>query len=171
MLESSFPAYHVAPTREALASAAASNDAELDDEAARGALVEPRLNKRNTLAKTLLDQTVGAAVNTLLFSVFMHGIRQGMGHHYYGGGGGAATAAGWGVLVGRDAVRYDAVQWPIVWARAQGEFWGLIKAGWRFWPLVSLVNYVFLTSVEARSLVGALAGLVWGIYVSLYTGK
>lgn len=54
--------------------------------------------------------------------------------------------------------------------KAKGEFWGLVKAGWRFWPLVSLVNYVFLTSVEARSLVGALAGLGWGIYLSLMTG-
>jgi hypothetical protein len=52
---------------------------------------------------------------------------------------------------------------------AKGEFWGLVMAGWRFWPLVSLVNYVFLTSVEARSLVGALAGLGWGIYLSLMT--
>jgi hypothetical protein len=55
--------------------------------------------------------------------------------------------------------------------KARGEFWGLVKAGWRFWPLVSLVNYVFLTSVEARSLVGALAGLGWGIYLSLMTGQ
>jgi type VI protein secretion system component VasK len=58
-----------------------------------------------------------------------------------------------------------------VWDKARGEFWGLVKAGWRFWPLVSLVNYVFLTSVEARSLVGALAGLGWGIYLSLMTGQ
>lgn len=95
-----------------------------------------------------------------------------MAHHY------AARATGLVapdsvafLLSGRDAVRYQDVAWPSVWASTQAEFWGLIKAGWRFWPLVSLVNYVFLTSVEARSLVGALAGLGWGIYVSLATAQ
>ncbi|KAK4125290.1 hypothetical protein N657DRAFT_616689 [Parathielavia appendiculata] len=169
-LESTFPAYHMAPTREAVASAAASNDAELDDEAAHGRIVEPRLNKRNTVVKALLDQTVGAAVNTILFSLFMHGIRRGMAHHYAPGAGGKA-GAGLGSLFGRDAVRYDAVEWPSVWEAAKGEFWGLILAGWRFWPLVSLINFVFLTSIEARSLVGALAGLGWGIYLSLMTAQ
>jgi hypothetical protein len=174
-LESTFPAYHMAPTREALASAAAANDAELDDEAARGAIVEPRLNKRNTLVKTLLDQTVGAAVNTLGYSMFIHGVREGMGHHYVLRGEGdvdgrAGPLAGLGfLLMGREVVRYGEVRWEGVWARAKGEFWGLVKAGWRFWPAVSLVNYVFLTSVEARSLVGAMAGLGWGIYLSMAT--
>ncbi|KAK3310919.1 uncharacterized protein B0T15DRAFT_507537 [Chaetomium strumarium] len=132
----------------------------------------PRLNKRNTLTKTLLDQTLGAAVNTVLFSVFMHGIRQGMGHHYVAVRGEGEEAAGsWAALLGRDAVRYADVNWAAVWESARGEFWDLVRAGWRFWPFVSLVNYVFLTSVEARSLVGALAGLGWGVYVSLYTGN
>ncbi|KAK4102949.1 hypothetical protein N658DRAFT_495025 [Parathielavia hyrcaniae] len=171
-LESTFPAYHMAPTRKAVASASASDEAELDDEAARGRIVEPSLNKRNTAVKTLLDQTAGAAVNTILFSLFIHGIRRGMAHHYAAAGAGAAGVRdGLGFLVGRDAVRYDAVEWASVWAAAKGEFWGLVQAGWRFWPLVSLINFVFLTSVEARSLVGALAGLGWGIYLSLATAQ
>ncbi|KAG7291847.1 hypothetical protein NEMBOFW57_001868 [Staphylotrichum longicolle] len=96
-LESTFPAYHMAPTREAVASAAASDDAALDDEAKRGRIVEPALNKRNTAAKTLLDQTVGAAVNTLMFSLFMHGIREAMAHHYlHAEDGSARPAAGGG---------------------------------------------------------------------------
>lgn len=98
-----------------------------------------------------------------------------MAHHYatrLAAGDADPRLGGLGfLLLGRDAVRYQDVAWGSVWAKARGEFWGLIKAGWRFWPLVSLVNYVFLTSVEARSLVGALAGLGWGIYLSLMTGQ
>lgn len=112
----------------------------------------------------MLDQTVGAAANTLLFSLFMHSMRDAMAprhHRHVGGGGGVPVLA----------LRYADVDWAVVWAKARGEFWGLVRASWRFWPLVSLVNYVFLTSVGARSLLGSLAGLVWGIYISLYTGQ
>ncbi|KAL2129064.1 hypothetical protein VTI74DRAFT_8279 [Chaetomium olivicolor] len=174
-LESTFPAYHMAPTAEAVVSASKSDDAELDDEARTGRIVEPRLNKRNTLVKAVLDQTVGAALNTLGFSMFVGGIRQGMKHHYDdagAAGAGAGKKGRWGFLVEpRDAVRYEQVRWDSVWEAAKGEFWPLVKAGWRFWPAVSLVNYVFLTSVEARSLLGSLAGLGWGVYISLVTGQ
>ena len=162
------------------ASAASDSDANAKlDAAAAGAangarLVEPRLNKRNTAAKTLLDQTVGAAVNTAMFSLFMHAARQAMAHHYAARAAGDADLRAGGLaflLSGSEALRYQDVAWASVWALARAEFWGLVKAGWRFWPLVSLVNYVFLTSVEARSLVGALAGLGWGIYLSLITAQ
>ncbi|KAK0749202.1 hypothetical protein B0T18DRAFT_99723 [Schizothecium vesticola] len=143
-LESTFPAaVHLAPTDEALASAAAGDEKALDAEARDGRLVTTRLSKRNTAAKTVLDQTVGAALNTLLFSCFMHGVREAMAP---GGG----------------------VEWEAVWGRARGEFWGLLRAGWRFWPFVSVVNFVFLSTVEARNLVGSLAGLGWGVYMSLF---
>ncbi|KAK0655781.1 hypothetical protein B0T16DRAFT_451416 [Cercophora newfieldiana] len=151
-LESSFPAYHIAPTSAAVASASASNEEELDDEARTGRLVEPRLNKGNTAIKTLLDQTMGAAVNTVLFSVFMHGMRAAMA----GAGGG---------------VRVENVDWVVVMGRAREEFWGILRAGWTFWPWVSLVNFVFLEKVEHRNLVGSLAGLGWGVYMSLFAGK
>lgn len=98
-----------------------------------------------------------------------------MGHHYVlMGEGDKDGRVGMGGLrflfSGREVVRYGGVEWKGVWEKAKGEFWGLVKAGWRFWPAVSLVNYVFLTSVEARSLVGAFAGLGWGIYLSMITG-
>ncbi|KAK4162010.1 hypothetical protein QBC43DRAFT_267452 [Cladorrhinum sp. PSN259] len=163
-LESTFPGYHSSPTSEAVASASASNEAELDDEAKKGRLVEPKLNKANTAIKTVLDQTVGAAVNTLMFSLFMGGIKEAMAHH--------DELAGLGFLFsGKGAVRYGDVNWAAVWERAMGEFWSIVVAGWRFWPAVSLVNFVFLKSVEARNLLGSLAGLGWGVYISLISGK
>ncbi|KAF3360682.1 hypothetical protein VdG1_04884 [Verticillium dahliae VDG1] len=97
-LESTFPAYHAAPTTAAVEKAARSDDAALDQAAARSALVEPKLNMRNTLTKTLLDQTAGAAVNTL-------------------------------------------------------------------------VNFAFVKTVPMRNLVGGLAGVGWGIYMSLFAAE
>ncbi|KAK3987425.1 hypothetical protein QBC44DRAFT_331453 [Cladorrhinum sp. PSN332] len=168
-LESTFPGYHPSPTSEAVTSASANNEAELDDEAEKGRLVEPKLNKANTAIKTVLDQTVGAAVNTLMFSLFMGGIREAMAHHHH-----VEVSNGLSFLFnsgGKGAIRYGDVNWAAVWERAMGEFWSIVVAGWRFWPAVSLVNFVFLKSVEARNLLGSLAGLGWGVYISLISGK
>lgn len=50
------------------------------------------------------------------------------------------------------------------------EFWPLIFAGWKLWPLVSFFNFAIIKSVEMRNLVGCLAGMGWGIYLSLSRG-
>ncbi|KAK3693607.1 hypothetical protein B0T22DRAFT_505509 [Podospora appendiculata] len=163
-LESSFPAYHVSPTSEAIISASAGNERDLDDEATQGRLVEPKLNKRNTLIKTLLDQTVGTAVNTLLFSVFIHSAQAAMAHRAGAGFGHPAQSLGF--LLSGNAVRYAAVRSDLVWRRATAEFFDLVKASWTFWPIISIVNFTMLKSVEARNLTGSLAGLGWGVYMS-----
>lgn len=62
------------------------------------------------------------------------------------------------------------IDWAKVWRGATDEFGGIYAAGLRFWPLVSAVNFVFLKSVEARNLLGNLAGLGWGVYISLVSG-
>lgn len=54
-------------------------------------------------------------------------------------------------------------------ARARAEFWPLMYAGWRLWPVVSIVNFTMVRSVQGRALVGALAGMGWGVYLSLVT--
>ncbi|KAK4673771.1 hypothetical protein QC763_114840 [Podospora pseudopauciseta] len=165
-LESTFPSYHPSPTPEAIASASKGSEAELDAEEKEGKLVEPKLNRRNTAIKTLLDQTVGAAVNTFLYSMFMNGIQMGMAHHELE----AQTSLGF--LFGeKGVVRAQDVNWGVVWERTRGEFWGIVKAGWKFWPVISLVNFTFLKSVEMRNLVGGLAGVGWGVYVNLFAGN
>lgn len=148
-LESSFPAKHPRPTTAAIASA--SGEKALDRSAHRNSLAEPPapLNKRNTATKFALDQSVGAAVNTLLFSVFMHSIRAAM-------------------VGGRGAVDYARVDWRVVEARARAEFWPIMTAGLRFWPFVSAFNFGVVKSVEGRNLVGSLAGMAWGVYMSLF---
>ena len=163
-LESSYPAYTVtttstSPTQEAIASASAGDEKALDREAREGHLVEPstttssKLSTKNTIAKMILDQTVGAAGNTFLFSVFIHSIQAAMAGS--GGGGGGA------------AIDYSRVDWIHVLARSRAEFFALVVAGWKLWPLVSLVNFTLVKTVEGRNLVGGLAGVVWGVYMSL----
>src|SRR4051794_30026928 len=82
-MEQTFPSTHPAPTSDAIAAAARN-----DDKAPNSmpAAVEPKLNVRNTVIKTLLDQTIGAAVNTAMYSLFMHPLRAAMAHHAPGYG-------------------------------------------------------------------------------------
>lgn len=54
---------------------------------------------------------------------------------------------------------------------AQQDFWPLMSAGWKLWPLVSAVNFTVVKSVETRNLVGSLAGMGWNIYLSLCAGE
>lgn len=42
----------------------------------------------------------------------------------------------------------------------------MMVAGYKFWPFVTLGSLV-LVPVEQRMLVGGLAGIAWGFYVSL----
>jgi hypothetical protein len=50
------------------------------------------------------------------------------------------------------------------------DFWPLMSAGWKLWPLVSAVNFTVVKSVETRNLVGSLAGMAWNVYLSLCAG-
>lgn len=175
-LESTFPATTaIIPTREAISSASADNEKELDREAREGRLVEAKLDVGNTAAKFALDQTVGAAVNTLLFSLFMHSIQAAMSHRTTGPGGSAAFLLGGLAGMGQAgagqqqhrALDYSQVDWRVVVERSRLEFMPIMRAGWKLWPFVSLFNFIVVRSVEVRNLVGALAGVAWGIYMSL----
>lgn len=88
----------------------------------------------NTVIKFLLDQTFGAAFNTILFIVVINLLR----------------GAGWIHIV----------------TTVQNDFFPMIMAGYKFWPMVTLLNLI-VVPVEQRMLVGGLAGLVWGVYLSL----
>ncbi|PWI70073.1 uncharacterized protein PCL_00217 [Purpureocillium lilacinum] len=128
---------------------------------------EPPLSLRNTLAKFLLDNTLGAAVNTLLFSTFIHALRAAMRpapritnltravDHW--------TRPG--------SIDFAAVDGDAVWAAARAEFWPIVLAGVKFWPLVSLVNFSLVKTVEGRNLVGCLAGVAWGVYMSMFAAQ
>ena len=160
-MEQTFPSTHPEPTNAAIAAAAANDDKALDT---APALVEPKLNIRNTVIKTLLDQTVGAAVNTAMYSMFMHPLQAAMAHH--------AATPGHGFLTGSGkVVDYGAVDWRHAVAASRAEFWPLVKASWAFWPFVSVLNFAVIKDVPTRSLVGNLAGVAWGVYMSLFAAQ
>ncbi|KAI0169738.1 hypothetical protein GGR52DRAFT_573794 [Hypoxylon sp. FL1284] len=168
-LESTFPAYHVSPTPVAVASAAAGDEKALEKEAEDGKLVEPKLNIRNTAVKLALDQTVGAAANTFLFSLFMHSIQKAMVRPP--GGPLSAPNKSLRYLTSPRAVDYGRVDWAGVVARSRAEFGQILVAGWKVWPLVSLVNFAFIQSIQGRNLVGSLAGVGWGIHMSIVASR
>ncbi|XWX02153.1 hypothetical protein V2A60_010185 [Cordyceps javanica] len=122
------------------------------------------LSTRNTAIKFLLDQTVGAAVNTLLFITFTRSLRMASGHAPRVTNVSKAVS----YWVSPDAVDFSRVDFDTVWAEAKEEFWPLILAGYKLWPVISLVNFTLVKSVQGRNLLGALAGVVWGVYICLF---
>jgi hypothetical protein len=58
--------------------------------------------------------------------------------------------------------------WPLAVQIAKQEFWPLMRAGWTLWPVISVLNYTVVKSVQIRSLIGNLAGMGWNIYLSLF---
>ena len=156
-----------------MASAAANDDKALEKEEQKGKLVEPRLNVTNTLIKTVLDQTLGAAGNTYLFSLYIHSVQSAMvrplGAALSTPDQSVAYLASFLGLLGAPGkkVDYGVVSWDAVVARSQTEFWSIVVAGWKLWPVVSIINFAFIKSIEGRNLVGGLAGVAWGIYMSL----
>ncbi|KAI1473647.1 hypothetical protein F4774DRAFT_30815 [Daldinia eschscholtzii] len=168
-LEESFPGYHIIPTSVAVASAAANDEKALEKEEEEGNLVERKLHVGNTIIKMILDQTVGAVVNTFLFSLFIHSIQDAMLRPLGAPLSGPAKSAQY--LFSRGAIDYSRVNWADVLARSCAEFYGLLAAGWRVWPVVSLINFTFIKSIQGRNLVGGIAGVGWGIYMSLVTAR
>lgn len=99
-----------------------------------------RTSKRNTLAKFILDQTIGAVFNTLMFLVYMA---------YVNDNGTGKTAS-----------------WSTVQADVSERFWPMIMDGYKFWPAVSLAGFLWVP-VDKRVVFGCSVGVLWGIYLSL----
>ncbi|KAH6646944.1 hypothetical protein BKA67DRAFT_663308 [Truncatella angustata] len=170
-LESTWPAYHASPTTEAVASASKGDEKELEKEAQEGRLVEPKLNITNTLIKTVMDQIFGAAFNTIVFSLFIHGVQQAMPRHLGSPLSTPDQSANYLLALAKGAIRTSSVDWDTVKAKTAADFWPMIFAGWKVWPIVSLVNFAFIKTVTGRNLLGSLAGMGWGIYLSLIAGQ
>ncbi|KPI35832.1 uncharacterized protein AB675_11103 [Cyphellophora attinorum] len=55
---------------------------------------------------------------------------------------------------------------PQITSTLQQDFWGMVMTSYSFWPLVSIVNLVFVP-FKYRALVGNTAAFVWGVYIAL----
>ncbi|KAF4595260.1 hypothetical protein GQ602_000873 [Ophiocordyceps camponoti-floridani] len=132
----------------------------------------PRKNKGslsvyNTMAKFILDQTIGAVVNTLLFSLFIHALQDAMATAPRVTSLSAAAA----YFLRRGAVDLGRVDAASVVAASKRDFWPIVRAGVKVWPAVSLFNFMVVKTVAARNLVGALAGVAWGVYMSTVAAR
>lgn len=96
-----------------------------------------RFSKRSALIKFVLDQSLGAAVNTAAF---------------------IALASVW-----QDQSLGN------VGKSLRDDFGGMLVAGWRFWPAVTLLNLV-VVPWNWRPVVGNSAALGWGVFVALVNG-
>ena len=150
-LESTFPAYEKPP-----------HPKKSDDKPP-----PPKLSIRNTLIKFFLDQTVGASVNTILFSVFNRSLQAAMSGAPRVTNFRAATTYWTSPM----AIDFSKVNFDTVWWQAKGEFWEILTAGWKFWPLISVANYTMVKTVQMRGLVGSFAGVLWGVYMSLVAAR
>jgi protein Mpv17 len=111
-----------------------------------------RLNISNTIIKFCLDQSLGATANTVLFIVLL-GLIRGQGLDY--------ICAALSTVSSRSPDPHDS---GLI---VRQEFWPMLLAGYRFWPVVCLPNLV-LVPMEYRTLVGNGAGPVWGVMMSLW---
>lgn len=150
-------------------SAAADDDKQLDKVAKEGKLVEPKLNITNTIIKLFLDQTIGAAANTFLFSLFMHSIQAAMSRPL--GTPLSNPDKSLQYLLAWGSIDYGRVDWSRVVTSSQNEFFAILVAGWKLWPFVSLINFAFVNTIEGRNLVASLAGVAWGVYMSLLAAR
>ncbi|KAF1978105.1 hypothetical protein BU23DRAFT_251388 [Bimuria novae-zelandiae CBS 107.79] len=99
-----------------------------------------RTSKRNVLAKFILDQTIGAVVNILMF----------LGYMAYVNNSGAEKSASWSTMQ----------------ADVGDKFWPMLLDGYKFWPVVSLASFLWVP-VDKRVVFGCSVGVLWGIYLSL----
>ena len=100
-----------------------------------------RTSKTNILIKFLLDQTIGAVINTLMFLGYMGYVN--------------ASAA-------QDT-------WGHVASECKDKTWPMMKDGYKFWPAISLISFVWVP-VDKRVVFGCSVGVIWGIYLSLMVG-
>jgi hypothetical protein len=98
------------------------------------------LSKTNVLIKFLLDQTIGAVVNTLMFLAYM------------------------GYVNAQSKPGVNA--WGMVQADCGNKLWPMMKDGYKFWPAISLISFLWVP-VDKRVVFGCSVGVVWGIYLSL----
>ncbi|MCJ1476095.1 hypothetical protein MMC13_004760 [Lambiella insularis] len=152
-LERTFPGYPIQKGKQKLKV----------DEDGKGVVVERKLDVTNTAIKVTIDQTIGAAMNTCLFLIILKVLRGGS-------------------LVECMEVVHEV--WKIIdhWLQIQPpvhvcedithycllEFWSIMIAGYKLWPLVSIVNFTIIP-VERRIVVGSLVGLGWSIFLVLKT--
>ncbi|KAK3064215.1 hypothetical protein LTS18_009127 [Coniosporium uncinatum] len=114
------------------------------------------INWKNTCIKSFVDCiTLGAIWNTLLFLIML-GVLKGRGFEE--------------VLASLCNVRRDRPKIKFRRVNAFQDTIPLIVAGYKFWPFVNFLTLA-LVPVEKRIVVFSAAGLIWGVFLSLFAAK
>lgn len=58
----------------------------------------------------------------------------------------------------------------LVFGVVRRKLWGLLRAGWTIWPLVGLVNFIWVP-VRSRVLVASCVGFGWNIFLSVMAAR
>lgn len=111
-----------------------------------------RISIRNTLIKFVLDQSISASVNTLLFIGLLGFIKGHSLEYIYSD----ITNVGISLIL----------QSPNIADSFGQNFWTMLLVSYRFWPAVCLINLV-MVPLAYRPLVGNLAGLGWNVFLNL----
>ena len=104
------------------------------------AAVQSETSKTNVLIKFLLDQSIGALVNTLMFLAYM-------------------------AYVNTSSQDKQDI-WSAIAKDCSDKTWPMMKDGYKFWPAISLISFVWIP-VDKRVVFGCSVGVIWGIYLSL----
>lgn len=64
----------------------------------------------------------------------------------------------------------DVDAWDLVSTECWNKTWPMMKDGYKFWPIISLISFVWVP-VDKRVVFGCSVGVIWGIYLSLAAGK
>ncbi|GJP89277.1 hypothetical protein AnigIFM63604_001840 [Aspergillus niger] len=59
--------------------------------------------------------------------------------------------------------------WDAITLQIQKDFWPILIAGFKLWPIVSILNFTVVPT-DKRLLVGSLFGVLWAVYLSLMSG-
>lgn len=122
---------------------------------------------RNAAIKLVLDQTLSATFNTLLFCMFNRSLQAAMGDAPRE----RSIFKALGYWNSPGAIDFSRVDFGEVWQKSKDEFWPIIRAGLSLWPAVSIVNYTLVKTIQGRNLVGGLAGVTWGTYMSMVASQ
>lgn len=66
-------------------------------------------------------------------------------------------------LLGTSLLRNGSVDLAV--ASCREKFWPVMQAGWRLWPMVSLLNFS-VVPFQWRMTLGNVVGLFWGVWMS-----
>ncbi|KAF2172396.1 hypothetical protein M409DRAFT_17630 [Zasmidium cellare ATCC 36951] len=155
-LESQFPAYSdkLPPSeKEALVDEVVTGDSQASKKGVNG-----KVDSKHTRDNALVDKQKSPRKLSIKNTAIKFALDQTVGATFNT----VLFIAGIGLIRGQSLA--------LIQQDVQEQFWPMIFAGQKLWPLVSILCFA-LIPLQYRMLVGNVAGVIWGIYLSLMVGE